>query len=470
MGTPKASNCTRVGLTLLVVLAAAGCAGDAHVETATPVSAGTAASGPGPGCEGHDEGITLPEGFCALIVADKIGRARNLVVAPNGDVFVATRGNRRGRGGEVVGLRDADGDGRAEIVERFGDVGGTGINLFDGYLYLAPQDGIIRYPLPDGALRPSGPGERIVGGLPGPGTGHSAKSAAIDPEGHIYVNIGTPSNSCQGSDRAPRSPGQDPCPQLETRGGIWRFDARKPGQTQADGIRFATGLRNTFALDVHPETGELWGVQHGLDQLSMSWGELFTDEDQAEKPAEEFVHIEEGDNFGWPYCFYDSSKNAKVLTPEFGGDGSEVGGCASMKDPAVALPAHWAPNGLAFYDGTQFPARYRGGAFVAFHGSWNRAPLPQGGYNVVFVEFDGARPTGKWEVFADGFAGARKDPRGAAHRPAGVAVGPDGSLYVSDDKGGRIWRIMYTGEWRADRARDSRGRSGFGNLPTLASW
>jgi glucose/arabinose dehydrogenase len=109
----------------------------------------------------------------------------------------------------------------------------------------------------------------------------------------------------------------------------------------------------------------------------------------------------------------------------------------------VAFPAHWAPNGLLFYAGTQFPERYRGGAFIAFHGSWNRAPLPQGGYNVVYVPFVGNVSSGEWEVFADGFAGADMSPRNAEHRPVGLAEGPDGSLYVSDDAGGRIYKIYY---------------------------
>ncbi|MGH7541764.1 MAG: PQQ-dependent sugar dehydrogenase, partial [Gemmatimonadota bacterium] len=238
--------------------------------------------------------------------------------------------------------------------------------------------------------------------------------------------------------------------ELETRAGIWRFDAREPGQTQADGVRFATGLRNTFALAVHPETGQLWGVQHGRDQLHMSWPDRFTAEEQAEKPAEELVAIDEGDDFGWPYCYFDPALDEKVLGPEYGGDGTEVGRCAGKEAPAVAFPAHWAPNGLAFYTGEEFPERYHGGAFIAFHGSWNRAPLPQAGFNVTFVEFgkDG-RPTGEWEVFADGFPGEAWDgtsPNEAEHRPSGVAVGPDGSLYVTDDARGRIYRIVYRGE------------------------
>lgn len=407
---------------------------------------GSESAGPAPACDPDDGGLTLPEGFCASVFADDVGAARHVAVRDNGDVFVALNGRRGGGGGGIVALRDADGDGRAETRERFGDDGGTGIVFFEGHLYFAPDDGVIRYELEEGALAPSGPGERIVSGLPGPGTGHAAKNVTIDPEGNLYVNIGAPSNACQRESRTAGSAGQDPCPQLERRGGVWRFDARTPGQSQADGTRFATGLRNTFALAIRPGTSELWGTQHGRDGLHQLWPELFTAEDQAEKPAEEFVRIERGDDFGWPYCYYDPVAGRKVVAPEYGGDGREVGRCADKKDPVVPLPAHWAPNATAFYAGDAFPARYRGGAFIAFHGSWNRAPLPQGGYNVVFVPFADGRPTGEWEVFAEGFPRGDVSPGGAAHRPSGLAVGPDGALYVSDDSGGRIWKIVYEGD------------------------
>jgi len=400
---------------------------------------------PAAACDPEAGGLTLPEGFCASVFADDVGAARHLAVRDNGDVFVALNARRGGAGGGVLALRDTDGDGRADTRERFGDAGGTGIGFFEGALYFAPDDGVIRYELEDGALAPSGPGERIVSGLPGPGTGHAAKNVTIDPDGNLYINIGGPSNACQRESRTAGSPGQDPCPQLERRGGVWRFDARTPGQTQTDGTRFATGLRNTFALTIRPGTSELWGTQHGRDGLHQLWDDLFTAEDQAEKPAEELVRIEQGDDFGWPYCYYDPIADRKVLAPEYGGDGEEVERCAQKKDPAVALPAHWAPMATVFYDGDAFPARYRGGAFIAFHGSWNRAPLPQGGYNVVFVPFADGRPTGDWEVFAEGFPGGDVSPGGADHRPSGVAVGPDGALYVSDDSGGRIWKIVYEG-------------------------
>ncbi len=319
-------------------------------------------------CAPDNGGITLPEGFCASVFADGLGPVRHLAVRENGDLFAMIDSGRGGTGGGAVALRDADGDGAADSVARFGDVGGTGIGWFDGHVYLAPDDGIVRYRLATGALAPSGPGERIVSGLPGPGTGHAAKNVTIAPDGSMYINIGGPSNACQVSPRTPGSPGRDPCPELERRGGVWRFDARRPGQSQEEGSRFATGLRNTFALAIHPAGGGLWGVQHGRDGLHQLWSDRFTVEDQAEKPAEEMVRIAAGDDFGWPYCYYDPAARAKVLAPEYGGDGRTVGRCAAARPPAVALPAHWGPNALAFYTGTQFPERYRGGAFIAFHG------------------------------------------------------------------------------------------------------
>ncbi|MGD2216500.1 MAG: PQQ-dependent sugar dehydrogenase [Gemmatimonadales bacterium] len=389
-----------------------------------------------------DPTIDLPDGFCAQIFADKLGRARHVVVAENGDVFVALRRSRGGGPVGVVALRDTDGDGEADVRRNFGDVGGTGIALHDGYLYFGANDRVIRYPLLAGGLEPSGASQTIVSGLPADRS-HRDKSIAISAAGELYVNIGSPSNACQEEGRTAGSPGIDPCPDLERRAGIWKFDAERQGQRQEDGERFATGLRNVVALTLHPESGDVYGVQHGRDQLGGLWPDLFTAADNAEKPSEELVRIERGDDFGWPYCYHDPVDDRLVLAPEYGGDGNTVGRCSSKKEPLAAFPAHWGPNALLFYTGEQFPEHYRGGAFIAFHGSWNRAPLPQGGYNVVFVPFAGDGPVDDCEVFADGFAGEDVSPRGAAHRPSGLAQGPDGSLYVADDRGGRVWRIVY---------------------------
>lgn len=392
-----------------------------------------------PVCDPDNAGLTLPEGFCALIVADQVGQARHLTLAPNGDVFVAIKAGQDSPGG-VLALRDTTGDGVADLKQRFGSGSGNDVAFHKGYLYFATPATIVRYPWRNGALEPSGEAEVIVQGLPAD-PGHEAKSIAFGSDGALYVNIGSPSNVCQKEDRAASSPGKDPCDELNTRAGIWRFDASRPNQRQQDGVRFATGLRNTVALAVRPQDKQLYGVVHGRDQLNL-WLS-FTAAENAEKPSEEFVHIEKNSDFGWPYCYHDPALKKKVLAPEYGGDGKTVGRCQEKQAPLIAFPAHWAPNGLHFYSGEQFPARYRGGAFIAFHGSWNRAPLPQGGYNVVFAPFEEGQPTGAWEIFANGFAGQYLNPKRAAHRPVGIAMGPDGSLYVSDDQNGRIYRILY---------------------------
>ncbi len=388
-------------------------------------------------CAPDNGGMSLPEGFCAVVVADLDGAPRHLDIASNGDLYVTLRGSRRAPGGSAMMLRDTTGDGVADVRETFDSEGGTGIELWRDWVYVGRDDGVVRYRRSDGAV--TGEAEVIVTGLRARG-GHAAKPIEIDADGGLFVNIGSPSNSCQMQDRQEGSPGKDPCEERETNAGIWRFSATEADQTMADGARHAAGMRNTVALRLNPLDGDLYAAIHGRDQLSQDWGDLYTVEEGAELPAEEFVRVEEGDDYGWPYCYHDPLRGTKVLAPEYGGDGEEVGRCAEMDDPLVAFPGHWAPNDLVFYHGELFPERYRGGAFIAFHGSWNRAPLPQEGANVVFVPRTGDGFSSDWTVIAEG----REDwAQSREHRPTGLAVGPDGSLYVSDDAGGRIWRIVY---------------------------
>ena len=394
-----------------------------------------------PACDPDNGGLTLPAGFCAVVVADRVGSPRHLVVAANGDVFVALEDRRGGPGG-VLALRDTTGDGRADVEASFGAGGGTGIALGKAVLYFATRSTVLRYTLPARRLTPLGEPQVVARDLPSDGN-HTAKNLALSPDGTtLFVNFGSATNTCQVSDRSLESPGRDPCPELPYRSGIWRFDAKGTNQSAAAGRRYATGIRNAVGLAFAPD-GQLWATQHGRDQLGQNWPKLFTLDQSAEKPSEEFFPVHEGDDFGWPYCYHDLALGHLVLAPEFGGDGKIVGRCREKKEPAVAFPAHWAPDGLAFYAGTQFPARYRGGAFITFHGSWNRAPLPQAGYRVVFVPFKDGAPAGAYETFADGFW--HENGAGAQHRPVGVAVGPDGSLYITDDAAGRIWRVVYTG-------------------------
>jgi glucose/arabinose dehydrogenase/mono/diheme cytochrome c family protein len=408
-------------------------------------------------CASDNGGITVPNGFCATVFADSIGHARHLTVSSNGTVYVNTwsgkyYGNDQPHaGGFLVALRDTTGDGRADVIARFGDSvqsgghGGTGIALYRGALYAESNDKILRYAMPPGSLIPTGKPEVVVEGLPLTGD-HPMHPFAIDSSGGLYIDLGTATNACQFKNRIPLSPGHRPCTELETRGGIWRYDANRTGQHFSPRERYATGIRNADGIAVDSTGHGLYSTQHGRDQLFENWPKLYTAIQGQNFPAEELLRVEKGGDYGWPECYYDSAQTKLVLAPEYGGDGGKaVGPCATKREPIAYFPAHWAPNDLLLYSGSHLPAHYGGGAFIAFHGSWNRAPGPQGGYNVVFVPLAGGKPTGKYEVFADGFAGAHKDPGQAAHRPSGLGLGPDGALYISDDRHGRIWRVAYRG-------------------------
>ena len=395
------------------------------------------AQSPRPACAPDNGGLTLPAGFCAVVVGENLGPVRHLAVAPNGDVWAAKRGNEGG----VVVLRDTTGDGRADVVRRFyaermAGAAGSGIALTADALYYAANDRVLRFAWAAGASEPDTTPTTVVRGLPV--GGHAAKGIAIGKDGALYVSLGSLTNSCQIRDRQNAAAGHQPCHELEQRAGVWKFDSRGEGQHAYLGARFATGLRNPMALAIEPNTGTLYAAVHGRDQLTENWG--WPAEAGRENPAEELFALTQGTDGGWPYCFYDPRKKQKLQTPEYGGDGTKAGDCASKAAPAVAFPAHWAPNATLFYTGTQFPEAYRGGAFIAFHGSWNRGPAPQEGYRVVFVPFRNGRAAATYETFA----APSSSPTGI--RPSGLAVGPDGSLYIGADAQGKVWRVMYTGQ------------------------
>jgi glucose/arabinose dehydrogenase len=407
-------------------------------------------------CGDTNAGLTLPSGFCATIFADGVGHARHMAVAPSGTVYVNTwsgpyYGNDKPHeGGFIVALKDNTGSGHADMQMRFGpdaeagNAGGTGIAIYSDKLYVETNDRIVRYPL---TAVGTAPAEVIVSGMPVTGD-HPMHPFAIDAQGMLYVDLGSATNSCQVENRSLQSPGINPCTELETRAGIWHYNANRTDQRFSPAERFATGLRNGegFSFD---SAGRLFGTQHGRDQLSQNWPQFYNTEDGANEPAEELVQLEQGADFGWPYCYYDLSRQQLLLAPEYGGDGKTVGLCTGKRPPVAAFPGHWAPNDVAIYNGPQFPTAYRDGAFLAFHGSWNRAPLPQGGYKVVFQPLKDGKASGPFAVFADGFAQGHEDPGAAAYRPSGLAVGPDGALYVSDDLHGRIWRVTYNGPMTA---------------------
>ncbi|WP_419698097.1 PQQ-dependent sugar dehydrogenase [Mucilaginibacter sp. NFX135] len=393
--------------------------------------------------DADNAGLKLPDGFGALKVAETGAKARHLVVTPQGDIYVKlARPNKEGKG--ILVLHEAS-NGKAELKLSFGNYGGTEVALKNGYLFASSNTEVFRYKVSDKneVINPDQP-EKIVTGLKA-GRQHETKSFALDNDGNIYVNIGAWFNACQEKDRGLHSPGISGCPILDSMGGVWQFRTDKLNQTYGDGIRYATGLRNMVGMDWNQQDNQLFVMQHGRDNLNSSWPELYTTKQSAELPAECLYALKKGDNAGWPFMYYDQIQHKKIQAPEYGGDGKKEAD-AKYIDPAMAYPGHMAPNGLLFYTGTQFPAKYKNGAFIAFHGSWNRAPEPQAGYFVVFQPFKNGKPEGNWEIFADGFSGSpEKTAAGRAdHRPCGLAQGLDGSLYVTDDSKGTIYRIIYT--------------------------
>jgi glucose/arabinose dehydrogenase len=438
-------------LSILVTVALAAACGRSDrsgsaADSTTPDSSSRATSG-----AAGEVQLKLPSGFTATVFAQDLGLTRHIVASPGGTIYANTwrspydSTRRVPPGGYLVALRDTNGDGKADAIQRFGSTseqgskGGTGIALNGDELYAEADSTIVRYRLSSGSPVPPGKPEVIVTGLALEGD-HPMHSIAVDGKS-LFVNMGSATNACQVKNREAGSKGRNPCRELEQRAGIWRF-THQPGQRFSPAQRYATGIRNAVGLAFYPD-GTLYSTQHGRDQLAENWPKLFNWKQGANLPAEELLRIQQGGDYGWPYCYYDPELKHLVLAPEFGGDGKQVGRCAGKLGPVAAFPAHWAPDALTFYDGTMFPQEYRGGAFIAFHGSWNRAPEPQQGYNVVFQPLAQGKASGEYQVFADGFAGAEKQPGSATHRPAGLTVGPDGALYISDDQRGTIWRVTY---------------------------
>jgi glucose/arabinose dehydrogenase len=407
--------------------------------------------------DADDGAINLPPGFRALVVADnlvvgrKVGktteRLRFLAIAPNGDVYAKLYH------GKILALRDADGDGRAEKIEEFGPGdGGTHIQFHNGYLYHSSRTAVYRYRYIPGELVPSSPLEVIVRDLPAE-KDHDAKAFGFDESGGMIVEVGSPYNVYSEPDRRFGAKGYPPekvAKFQETYGGFWSFDPNKHNQTQAaDGVRFSTGHRHSLALAWHPVSKNFFMAMMGRDNMDVVAPAHYDALDNAERNAEEFHLLKDGTNIGWPYSYWDPIKKARMRGPEYGGDGRIRDETPEFAKPLIAFPGHWAPLQMSYYSGRQFPEKYRSGMFIAFHGSWNRAPRSQAGYNVCFVPFDEqGMPKGTYEQFAWGFPGVEEfvNTREAKYRPSGVAMGPDGSLYISETERGRIWRVIYTGE------------------------
>ena len=433
-----------------VALAAVVSSNLARPADAAQMAPGAATSRAVP-CDADNANLTLPAGFCATIFASSVVAPRHMVVASNGDVLLignSVRANAESGGGMVGSglylLRDANKDGKAELVKKLATGSGSGIALANGYIYHSNARTVVRekYTVGDTIV---GPTEVVIEGLYA--GGHTANNFVIIGS-TLYLNIGSGTNSCQENDRKPLSKGVDPCVELETRAGVWSYDANKIGQKITDGVRYATGMRNSVSLTVNPADKSLWATMHGRDGLQAppvgQWTR--TNEYGAENPAEQVNHIVQGADFAWPYCYYSTEEKKYATAPEYGGDGMESSRCGGKSQPAYVFPAHWAPNDMMFYTGSAFPATYKNGAFIAFHGSWNRAPLPQQGFRVVFLPLKNNQGT-KHEDFAIDFSnngGPGKD--GKLHRPTGLAQGTDGSLYIADDVGGLIYKVSYKGK------------------------
>lgn len=354
-----------------------------------------------------DAKLRVPRGFVVQLFADELPNARWLAEAPDGRVLVA-----QSRSNRITALRDRDGDGVAEERTVFAGCR-NGLDLpfgmaFAGeFFYLGNQDEVRRYPWRRGQERLRGRGERITE-LPGGGyRQHWTRNVVLSPDGeHLFVSVGSRSND-------------EPEPEPRATIQVMRLDG-------SDRRTFASGMRNPVGLDFHPESGALHATVNERDGLG---DDLVPDF---------FTRVEEGAFYGWPYAYL----APHLLDPNHteGGQSVRPELAARTATPDVLFEAHSAALGLAFYDREAFPERYRGGAFVAFRGSWNRAEGT--GYKIVFVPFEGARPAGGYEDFVTGFLIDPSGPR-TWGRPVGVLVHSDGSLLFTDETGGRVYRVSY---------------------------
>jgi glucose/arabinose dehydrogenase len=427
------------------------------------------------------DGLKLPPGFHAQVVAEGLGtNVRHMAMRDNNTIYVSTRGSGApaGRGGRSANS-EAGGEGgrgagrgagpspgimvlhldanhKVTRTDRFSEItGGTGIRIQGNYLYAATVTDVYRIALKPGETVPSAAPELLISGMPG--TTFNNRMVVPDGRGNLFVSVGGSGNICtapvgRGSIAKPK--GLHPCPGVTDRGGVWKFSAGKLNQKfPADGVQIATGLRDTVAVDYRPGDA-LYLYMHDRSMTSATWPELVSAQDE-ENIGEEFhrlpVTVKEPTNMGWPYTYYDQVRRQRLMAPEYGGNGRLTPPDGLYATPVVTIrPSHSAPLDLVFYYGNQFPASYRGGAFVVRHGG-NGPDRPEGraGFDVMFIPFTGGGKPGTPMTFIDGFAGptpASKIVAKATYRPGGAVVAPDGSLYVSETNKGRIWRITYDGK------------------------
>ena len=414
------------------------------------LAAMTATLAAAPVMAAETDGLILPPGFHASVVADGLTGVRHLAFGANGTLYVSTQ---VGANATPVGIYalHLNAQHKADKTEKFGTVNaGTGIRVYKGYLYAADHTSVVRYKLGATGV-PAGEPEVVISGMAAAGSG--THPIAFDGKGNLFVSLDGSGNTCvdPNAPKDARPLGLKPCPGLNGRGGVWRFSDSKTGQKfPADGEQWATGVRNMGALDWSAATGALYGATHGRDTTHDQFPTLISAADD-DAIGDEMHRITKGSNLGWPFTYWDAVRKVRLTGPEYGGD-NKTAADASIYDTPVAgfAPKRVAPLDLVIYNGTQFPRQYRGGAFIATHGT-NGPQIPggHGGYNVIFVAIDRNGDTKAPVVFADGFAGPTNDDKytgHAAYRPVGEAVAADGSLYVAESNKGRIWRISYSGK------------------------
>lgn len=336
-------------------------------------------------------GLAVPPGFTISVFATGLQAPRHMGQGPDGAIYVAERGADR-----VSRLPDANADGTADQVEPYatGLEAAHSVEWHEGSLYVGATNGIYRFTPP---VKAGDKGAKLVD-LPARG-GHYTRTVHFGPDGKMYVTIGSTCNVC--IEEEPR------------RAAMWVYNADGTG-----GRLFAKGLRNTVDFAFHPQTGEIFGVDNGRDQLG------------DDRPPEELNLIKDGSDYGWPVCH-----GGDIIDPQFG----QPNACAGTEPPVVKMQAHSAPLGVQFYTGNMFPAEYKDRLFITFHGSWNRSEKT--GYKVVSVPFKDGHPAGLPQDFLTGFLQGDNNVVG---RPVGVLQTRDGALLVSDDNAGVIYRITYS--------------------------